>query len=129
MADRINFDKKINDSVQIGDELYYYIVTYLDGNSANNTPNNISMSSENLVGVITSIGEKYIDVATGSAPTGFAVAVTNGFAFFTFRKPEHNGWTNISSLKGYHAEVEFTNDSHEKQELFAVGSEITISSK
>jgi len=49
--------------------------------------------------------------------------------FFMFRKPEHNGYTNVSSLKGYYAEATFTNSSPNKQELFAVGSEITISSK
>jgi hypothetical protein len=56
--------------------------------------------------------------------------------FFMFRKPIHShtslpngGYTNTSSLKGYHAEVEFTNDSTSKRELFAVGSEVTISSK
>jgi len=43
-----------------------------------------------------------------------------------FRKPVAE---NISSLKGYFAEVEFSNDSTSKQELFAVGSEVTISSK
>jgi len=46
-----------------------------------------------------------------------------------FRKPAHNDYTNTSSLKGYHAEVEFTNPSTSKQELFAVGSEVTMSSK
>ena len=45
---------------------------------------------------------------------------------FMFRKPVDE---NVSSLKGYYAESTFTNDSTEKQELFSVGSEITISSK
>ena len=46
--------------------------------------------------------------------------------FFMFRKPVEQ---NVSSLKGYYAESTFTNNSTEKQELFAVGSEVTISSK
>ena len=46
--------------------------------------------------------------------------------FFMFRKPVAE---NISSLKGYFAEVEFSNGETSKQELFAVGSEVTISSK
>jgi len=49
--------------------------------------------------------------------------------YFMFQKPEHNNYTNVSSLKGYFAETEFSNSSSEKQELFAVGSEVTISSK
>ena len=109
MADRINFDKKINVSVQIGDELYYSIIS---GTTA---------GPETSLGTITAIGEKYVEVASaGNAVTG---------NFFIFRKPAHNDYTNTSSLKGYHAEVEFTNSSTSKQELFAVGSEVTISSK
>jgi hypothetical protein len=55
---------------------------------------------------------------------------------FMFHKLEHahanlpnGGYTNVSSLKGYFAEVEFSNSSTEKQELYTVGSEVTISSK
>ena len=46
--------------------------------------------------------------------------------FFMFRKPVEE---NVSSLKGYYAEATFTNSSLNKQELFAVGSEVTMSSK
>ena len=46
--------------------------------------------------------------------------------FFMFRKPVEQ---NVSSLKGYYAESTFTNNSTEKQELFSVGSEVTMSSK
>tara|TARA_R110002167_G_scaffold28576_1_gene95898 strand:+ start:104 stop:442 length:339 start_codon:yes stop_codon:yes gene_type:complete len=112
MADKITFLNKINDSVQVGDELYY---STLSGGVA---------SAETEVGVITGIGEKYVEVGDGEAP-GF-VADT---LFFMFRKPAHNGHTNTSSLKGYYAEVEFTNGSTSKQELFTVGSEVTESSK
>ena len=46
--------------------------------------------------------------------------------FFMFRKPVDQ---NVSGLKGYYAEVTLTNSSTEKQELFAVGSEVFESSK
>jgi len=48
--------------------------------------------------------------------------------FFMFRKPVAE---NVSSLKGYFAEVEFATATNvnTKQELFSVGSEVTISSK
>ena len=114
MADKITFLNKINDSVQVGDELYY---STLSGSP-------LVASAETEVGVITGIGEKYVEVGDGEAP-GF-VADT---LFFMFRKPAHNGHTNTSSLKGYYAEVEFTNNSTSKQELFTVGSEVTESSK
>ena len=110
MADRINFDEKIIDSVQVGDELYWATVS------------GTTIGTTTLVGTITGIGDKYIEVDNGNAPTPFV----SGTMFFMFRKPVEE---NISSLKGYHAEVEFTNSATTKQELFAVGSEITISSK
>ena len=114
MADRINFIKNINDSVQIGDELFY--------SSSGGSPTSI--------GVITDIGEKYVEVGgeingiiqTANTPIPFDANTM----FFMFQKPVEQ---NVSSLKGYHAEVKFVNTSGEKQELFAVGSEITISSK
>ena len=120
MADIITFSKKINDSVQVGDESYWGLI--VNGEVTNNL----------LLGTITGVGDKYIEVGDASVLTGAPLADV----FFSFRKPMHadaslpnGGYTNISSLKGYHAEVEFTNSSTSKQELFAVGSEITISSK
>ena len=114
MADRINFLNKINDSVQVGDELYW---TFISAGVAAPTPL--------LVGTITGIGEKYVEVADGDAPSPFQ----QDAMFFMFKKPAHNNYTNTSSLKGYYAEVTFSNNSDSKQELFAIGSEVTESSK
>ena len=111
MADRINFDKNINESVQVGDELYYS-----------------DMSS----------GTPTAPIKAG--PNGDTCIITGldsgSDSFFMFLKPEHTnaslpngGYTNVSSLKGYYAEVSMTTDSTSKKELFAVGSEVTVSSK
>ena len=108
MADRINFSKKINDSVQAGDNLYYSDV--VSGVA----------SSPTLVGEITEIGEKHVVVDT------LVAGLVAGDTFFMFQKPVEE---NVSSLKGYYAESTFTNNSITKQELFAVGSEVTMSSK
>ena len=51
--------------------------------------------------------------------------ITPGMFVLFSKKTE----VNDSSLKGYFAEATFTNSSLAKQELFAVGSEVTISSK
>ena len=108
MADRINFDKKINDSVQVGDELWYSDVS-------TGTP-----STPVSVGEITEIGENHVVVGT------LVPGLVDSDTFFMFRKPVEE---NVSSLKGYYAEATFTNSSTAKQELFAVGSEVTMSSK
>ena len=125
MADRINFSKNINESVQVGDELYYSDIS-------SGTPTApIKAGPSGATCIITSIGEKYIEV--DSLVTELDSG--NG-SFFMFLKPEHTnlslpngGYTNVSSLKGYYAEVSMTTDSTSKQELFAVGSEVTVSSK
>ena len=110
MADRINFFENINDSVQVGDELYWATVS------------GTTIGTPNPIGTITGIGDKYIEVGNGNAPTLFV----SGAMFFMFRKPVGE---NVSSLKGYYAQATFTNSSLDPQELFAVGSEVTMSSK
>tara|TARA_R110002072_G_scaffold84617_4_gene191865 strand:+ start:261 stop:605 length:345 start_codon:yes stop_codon:yes gene_type:complete len=114
MADRIDFNENINESVQVGDELYYLIPPSV-------TP--IKAGPGAATCVITVVGEKHIVV--DSLVTG----LSGSNSFFMFLKPEYNGYTNVSSLKGYYAEVRMGNSSLSKQELFVVGSEITISSK
>ena len=108
MADKITFSKKLNDSAQAGDELWYSDIS--SGTPTSPTP----------IGEITEIGENYVVVDT------LISGLVASNAFFMFRKPVEE---NVSSLKGYYAESTFTNSSTAKQELFAVGSEITISSK
>ena len=110
MADKIIFSKKINDSEQVGDELYYSDVS------------SVTPTSPVSLGLIIDRGENWVKI-TGPAPTPY------NNLHFMFHKLEYNNYTNISSLKGYFAEAEFSNSSTEKQELFAVGSEVTISSK
>lgn len=109
-TDKITFPKKINVSVQAGDELYYSDVS-------SGTPTTLVS-----LGQIIERGDNWVKIV-GPAPAVY----TN--LYFMFSKLEHNNYTNISSLKGYYAEAEFSNNSTNKQELFTVGSEITISSK
>jgi len=117
MADKIKFSKNINESVQVGDELYYSDIS-------SGTPTApIKAGPNGATCTIEDIGKKYITV--DSLVTGLSASDS----FFMFLKPEYHGHTNVSSLKGYYAEVSMTTDSTSKQELFAVGSEVTISSK
>tara|TARA_Y100000356_G_scaffold115396_1_gene104401 strand:- start:313 stop:654 length:342 start_codon:yes stop_codon:yes gene_type:complete len=113
MADRIIFENNINDSVQVGDELWY---------SADLGSGQLGIPT--IIGTITGIGKDYVEVADTLAPSHDA---SN---FFIFRKPEHNNYTNMSSLKGYYAKVRMSSSYRsDKIELFAVGSEVTESSK
>tara|TARA_R110001599_G_scaffold21575_2_gene80780 strand:+ start:231 stop:539 length:309 start_codon:yes stop_codon:yes gene_type:complete len=102
MADRINFINKINDSVQVGDELFY-------GDTVQ------------PLGAITAIGEKYVEVddATGAVATDF----------FSFKKVNHINSYSKSGTKGYYASVKMSTENTSKTKLFALGSEVAVSSK
>lgn len=108
MADRINFLQKVNVSVQVDDVLYYSYVT--PGGQA----------SPIEIGPITAVGNKFVEVASNTAPV-FNIDQT----FFMFKKPVHNN----ESIKGYFAEARLSTSSTKKIELFAIGSEVTVSSK
>ena len=108
MADRINFLEKVNVSVQVDDVLYDSYVT--PGGQA----------SPIEIGPITAVGDKFVEIASNTAP-----AFVNDQTFFMFKKPVHNN----ESIKGYFAEARLSTNSIKKIELFAIGSEVTQSSK
>jgi len=126
MADRINFANKINESVQIGDELYWLPI-----------PSQFPI----LVGIITSVGDRYVEVGgevdgviqAATAPTFLADKT-----FFMFKKV-NTSTTNTdnvtvnsyskSGTKGYYASVKMSTSEPTKTKLFALGSEVAVSSK
>jgi len=113
MAIRINLKNDIdNVSLQIGDVAYYV--------KDDDTSTSVTSFTDSVekIGVITSIGTSYIVVdSTVEPPAG---------AFLMFSKDKV---ANNTSLLGYFAEVKLINNSTEKAELFALSSEIGLSSK
>ena len=111
---KITFQNKVNDSLQINDKIYAI------------TSGASTVASTDLVGKVKLISgsRKRINVENTNA-TGVGKQVVNS-DFIMFHKDNEK---NISSLSGYYAETQFTNDSTSKVELFAIGSEITESSK
>ena len=127
MADRINFTQPINDSAQVGDMLYFSNM-----NAAGET-----VDGPTEIGLITNIGNNFIEVGgeingviqTAVTPTGLTVAGIEAGAIpplFMFRK---DGQANISTLVGYFAEINLTQNATDRRELFGIGSEVFISSK
>lgn len=95
----------INDSVQIGDTVYYQ------------TP----------AGVITEMGAcTAITATTVSCNIGGTITRPTGNDFILFSKDNRG---NTSSIRGYYAEIKMTNDETSQCELYDVGSEIFESSK
>ena len=106
MADiTITFDYAANDSVQIGDTLYFM----KNGNIAE-------------CGELTDISSDRKTLTADIPDTNMRPSVND---FFMFGK---NNVINTNGLLGYHASVTLTNNSQEFSELYAVNSEITFSS-
>ena len=95
----------INDSVQIGDTVYY----------------------QTAAGVITEMGAcTAVTATTVSCNIGGTVTRPTCNDFILFSKDNRG---NTSSIRGYYAEIKMTNDETSQCELYDVGSEIFESSK
>ena len=113
MAIKINLKNEIdNVSLQVGDVAYYV--------KDDDTSTSVTSFTDSVerIGVITSIGTSYIVVDSTIEPPA------NAFLMFSKDKVANN-----TSLLGYFAEVKLINNSTEKAELFALSSEIGLSSK
>ena len=114
---RIYLEESVdNASLQVGDIAYY--VPNLDAYNQGAAPF-VSWSDPQLIGPISAIGPDFIDIP------GYPTDVPEE-AFLAFRKDDR---VNNSSLKGYFAEITMINDLTTPIELFALNSEISLSSK
>ena len=111
---KINFDNEINTSLQIGDHLYVSDYTQTTGKY-------ITLEPE-YAGPVIDISSNYIVVDKDPATAPIIMAGH----YISFAK---NVNTNESSLKGYYADVTLHNESNEKAELFAISSDVALSSK
>ena len=118
----INFP--INSSLQIGDEIWV--------SCADTTQSGYNTAQQpQRLGVVTSIGERYIEFnysSFGSNINNYKTYPANcSNIFLSFKK---DCSVNIASLKGYYASVTLRNDDHQhKNELFAVNANVASSSK
>jgi len=117
MTIKITFNNKINSSLQIGDHIYY--VQKSIGQII------LDVNNSNYIGKVSDIEKNdiYVD---GNINAGDSIWTNPTDYFALFAKDVR---VNESSLKGYYADVEFTNSSNELIELFAISSEIVPSSK
>ena len=116
----INFDTPVDSSLQVGDMLHYAPITQ-----------NVDSAHTSVKGIISkplAAGK----VAIISHQEGLVYYTPNAQLqptigdFILFSKPiQHDE----SSLKGYYADVTLVNSSNKRAELFAVSSEIALSSK
>lgn len=117
----VTFSFDLNESVQLGDTLHYV-------NPTNDTLQGGDVIPFNNDGII-EVGEiTTVNYVTNTivADIQNSTALPTSTSFFLFSKDNR---ANMASLLGYYAEVEFTNNSTEKAELYSAGSEIFESSK
>ena len=114
---KITFDFPINTSLQVGDYIYFS-----EPNADENDP---TLGDPVLAGKVHRIENDYIVIDRDPNIDPIPSAILNP-PFILFAK---NININESSLKGYYADVTFENASNKKCELFALGSEIGLSSK
>jgi hypothetical protein len=126
----INHD--INESLQVGDDVYYCHHQFWGGFSTVDHENFtgtgiVHIGKCIMVGRLAGSGSISVDVADPDPATQTLLANDiNTGDFLMFSKDNK---TNMSSILGYYAETTFMNDSPEKAELFAVSTEFSESSK
>ena len=113
----------LNISAQIGDIVYYTNAApqggFIQGALANTIMLGPIIGIKHYTDGKTRVKVEY-DNSITSLPTG------GDKPFYSFAKDKR---ANSSSVLGYYASVNFVNDSTGKVELFAVGSEVSESSK
>ena len=123
----INFNSAVNVSCQPGDKVYSTNVAQVD---SNNTMQSGQLSGSYLVGVVYDLINA--DGSIANSPIQIIVEYSGTMPsigsgdFLMFSK---NKLANTSGITGYYAEVEFTNNSRKKAELFSVSSSVALSSQ
>ena len=111
---KLHFDNPINPSLQVGDYIYLSIPDLATG----------IIGDPLYVEKVLSIGSGNIII--DKDPISLPALGTGEKYFALFAKDIH---ANESSLKGYYADITFSNSSNKKTELFSVSSEVVLSSK
>lgn len=119
----LNFNHTVNPSPQIGDNAWYIPSVAILPEGGFDT----SSSTPQTLGVITNIsqGLNNTSIAVTNPDNATIASVLSGF--FMYSRDQQS---NISSIKGYYAELNMINDDITRDiELFRVGVEVSESSK
>ena len=112
----------INQSLAIGDLVYYMPTTSLAGFNTSDTDLSVFLGPVNEIIEMIEDNSYHINVDydNSTAPT-----IQSG-SFYMFRKDKT---VNLASVLGYYAEVQFVNNSSKRSEMFSVGSIAQLNSK
>lgn len=112
-----------NDSLQIGDLAYFVTPSQSGGFNTSIDPTTGEDTIPKLLGPVMTITEDSIIVDETGNPAAASLSPND---FIMFAK---DSIVNLSGLVGYYAEVTIKNNSKTNAEMFAIGSEISVSSK
>ena len=130
MQIKLTFEHTLNHSLQQGDTIWY--ITDSPMGMVQSGGYDVSNGNQTIkLGIVEEISNQYranqITISNSFSTTPANIMSQNlNNAFIMFSKD--NG-VNLTSLTGYYALAKLENNSKEKAELFAVGSEIVQSSK
>ena len=115
----------LNSSLQVGDTMWYVATSAIGGYNTAAKESVVKLgrveeiSNELLQRII-----KVSNYDPQALTSGLNILDTNSFLMFS-----KDNKANLGGLNGYYAEVNLTNNSDEKIELYSIGSEIVQSSK
>lgn len=112
---------EFNVSLQVGDTIYYCPSNTIGGFDM------VNMENITKIGELREIGDSQLVCFTNWLPHTPTVRSEDYPGDFIMFSKENEA--NLSSLLGYVAEVEFSNNSTGKAELFSIGAEVSESSK
>ena len=123
MQIKLTFTNPLNQSLQQGDTIWY-----INSQDINQAGGYDVADNNNILklGIVEELSNQYRahQVTISNSFTVGTPDLTNAFIMFS-----KDNSANLTSLTGYYALAKFENNSEEKAELYAVGSEISISSK
>tara|TARA_R100000315_G_C5078011_1_gene45285 strand:- start:68 stop:463 length:396 start_codon:yes stop_codon:yes gene_type:complete len=124
----ITFSAPLNVSLQIGDLAYYVPTTQSGGFNTGSYDEIIQFGTVSAIDpdLENCPGANCAATVTVQWENTSGIPLPSGGEFILFSKSKK---INSSSLTGYYADVQFSNNSNKKIELFSVGSEIHGSSK
>jgi len=122
MQIKLTFNEPLNHSLQIGDTVWYTDTGQAGGYDT------ADLSQIVKLGTVEEISHQYrkhqVTISNYDQPTPSLSGLEQSFVMFS-----KDNKVNLTSLVGYYAKARFENNSKDKAELFAVGSEIVQSSK
>jgi len=117
----LTFTEPLNNSLQVGDTVWYIEVSQAGGYDTG------SLSNLKRLGIVEELSHEYrrseVIISNSTSPS------TPNITIDTFIMFSKDNKANLSSLVGYYAEANFRNDSSKKVELYTVSSEVVQSSK